>query len=181
MKSLFSLLVVLSCCGAAQAAPKSPQPDAVQVASLLPTHSLWSRALRATGQDKTLRGRGPFTVLAPLDTAWRNLSPRVVKALFLPANKALLTSIVRFHVLPRKLDGNALAQMASGTNIRTLEGETLLLHTPIIVLDPKRSPTSKIDSFNFVLRNGVMHQIDTLLLPPSLAQRISQLDTSPKP
>ena len=181
MKPLLSLLVVLSCYGAAQAAPKSPQRDAVQIAALLPTHSLWSRALRVTGQDQTLRGRGPFTVFAPLDTAWQTLSPRVVKALFLPANKALLTGIVRFHILPRKLDGTALAQIKSGTNIRTLEGETILLHTPIIVLDSKRSPTSKIDSFNFFLRNGVMHQIDTLLLPPSLAQRISQLDTAPKP
>ena len=181
MKPLLALLVALGCYGIAQAAPKSPERDAAQIAALLPQHSVWSRALRATGEDKTLRGRASFTVFAPLDTAWQKLPPRVVNALFLPANKALLTSIVRFHVLPRKLDGIALAQLKSGTNVRTLEGETLLLHTPIIVLDPKRSPSSKIQSFNFVLRNGVMHQIDTVLLPPSLSARVSQLNAAPKP
>ncbi|MSW21072.1 MAG: OmpA family protein [Actinobacteria bacterium] len=116
-------------------------------------------AVKAAGLDTDLAGPGPYTVFAPTDDAFNKLDPEVLKALL--ADKDLLTKILRHHMV----DGAVNAEDLTEGNLTALDGTTILVATATdITLDKTVRP---VDT-DIAASNGVLHTIDTVLLPPDM-------------
>ena len=131
----------------------------------------FAEALKAAGLDATLKGAGPYTVLAPSDEAFAKLPPGSLEALNRPEGKDQLTRLLSNHVLPGTMlaadigkaiergNGKAvLATMAGGTLTATRQGDRIVLASE----DGLRATLSGAER-NFA--NGVLHPIDTVLAP----------------
>jgi uncharacterized surface protein with fasciclin (FAS1) repeats len=134
-------------------------------------NSRFAAALQAAGLDATLKGAGPYTVLAPSDEAFANLPAESLEALNRPEGKDRLTRLLSNHVLPGTMlaadigkaiergNGKAvLATMAGGTLTATRPGDRIVLTSE----DGLRATLSGAER-NF--SNGVLHPIDTVLAP----------------
>ena len=117
-------------------------------------------AVEAAGLAETLSGEGPFTVFAPTDEAFAALPEGLVDALLLPENQEALTEILTYHVL----DGEVLAADVAAGEVATLQGEEITISTDdgVMVNDATVTMTDVLAS------NGVIHVIDTVLVPPSV-------------
>ena len=133
----------------------------VEVAAGNKSFSTLVAAVKAAGLVETLSGKGPFTVFAPTDEAFAKLPKGTVEDLLKPENKAKLTSILTYHVVAGKvmaadaikLDG----KMAATVNkqeiaIKVKDGKVMVNDATVIIPDVAAS-------------NGVIHAIDTVLLP----------------
>ena len=116
-------------------------------------------AVKAAGLTDTLKGPGPFTVFAPTDEAFAKLPAGTVESLLKPENKDKLRSILLYHVVPGKLMAQDVlnvhsAKTADGQSIdiRTMNGEVMVDNAHVIKTD-------------IVTSNGVIHVIDSVLLP----------------
>ena len=129
-------------------------------------------ALKAAGLVDTLAGKGPFTVFAPTNQAFAKLPKGTVETLLKPENKATLTSILTYHVVPGRLtaaDIAAQAQANGGTaTLTTVQGEKLTVRDAgggqWRITDAKGG-TSAITQADVAQSNGVVHVIDTVLMP----------------
>jgi uncharacterized surface protein with fasciclin (FAS1) repeats len=135
-------------------------------------HRTLVAAVAAAGLVDTLKGEGPFTVFAPVDGAFAALPPGTVDNLMKPENRAMLTSVLTYHVVPGRLDAGALWQRAAdggGTaELTTVNGEKLLIRANgpnNLVLEDERGGTATISTYNVYQSNGVIHVIDDVLLP----------------
>ncbi len=117
-------------------------------------------AVNAAGLDETLSGTGPFTVFAPTDDAFAALPAGLVDALLKPENKATLTKILTYHVVP----GQVLAADIEAGDVATVEGGTVKLATEggVTVND------ANVVAADVATSNGVVHVIDKVLLPPGV-------------
>lgn len=115
-------------------------------------------ALKATGLDKTLKGAGPFTVFAPTDEAFAKLPAGTVEALL--KDKAKLTKILTYHVVP----GKVLSTQLKNGNVKTVEGAPVKVELEGKKVEINESYVTKAD---VTADNGVIHVIDTVLIPPS--------------
>lgn len=124
--------------------------------------SALAAALGASGLIKTLRSTGPFTVFAPTDEAFAKLPPQFVTDLLKPVNKSKLAGIVSYHVLPGKWTAREiLSRDAEGAT--TLQGQRLKIGSAGgLMIDGARVLISDVET-----SNGVIHIIDTVLLPAS--------------
>ena len=116
-------------------------------------------AVKAAGLADTLKGPGPFTVFAPTDEAFAKLPAGTVESLLKPENKDKLRSILLYHVVPGKLMAQDVlnvhsAKTADGQSIdiRTMNGEVMVDNAHVTKTD-------------IVTSNGVIHVIDSVLLP----------------
>jgi uncharacterized surface protein with fasciclin (FAS1) repeats len=134
----------------------------VQTAQSLPAFSILVEAVAAAGLVDTLSGVGPFTVFAPTNTAFTALLADfgITKAQLL-ANKALLTQVLTYHVLPSRV---LKADVPVGPAITTVQGETFTVDSTLSITDrnARKSGITATDVFN---SNGVIHVIDKVLLP----------------
>jgi len=129
-------------------------------------------AVKAAGLVSALQGPGPFTVFAPTDEAFTALPAGTVDSLVKPENKATLTKILTYHVVPGKLDFMTLQQQIEAgkgkANLKTLQGETLVaqMNGPrnITVTDTKGN-VAKITTYDVYQSNGVIQVIDHVLMP----------------
>ena len=120
-------------------------------------------AVKAAGLVDTLKGDGPFTVLAPTDEAFAKLPAGTVESLLKPENKAKLAAILTYHVIPGKamaadvvkLDGQSVKSVQGGTIKVSVNGGTVKIND------------AKVIKTNIVCSNGVIHVIDTVILPPA--------------
>jgi uncharacterized surface protein with fasciclin (FAS1) repeats len=112
-------------------------------------------ALQAAGLIDTLKGKGPFTVFAPTDAAFAKVPKATLDALL--ADKAKLTAVLTYHVVSGKV---MAADVKSGT-VRTVQGSDIAIATAggVMVND------AKVTAVDIVADNGVIHVIDTVLLP----------------
>jgi uncharacterized surface protein with fasciclin (FAS1) repeats len=125
-------------------------------------------ALTAAGLIETLKGAGPFTVFAPNDAAFAKLAQGQVDGLLKPENKARLTSILTFHVVPGKVMAADLGGRKSTP--ASVQGDTLSL-------DGTNGVTvngAKVVQADIACSNGVIHVIDTVLMPKSGAANADQ-------
>jgi uncharacterized surface protein with fasciclin (FAS1) repeats len=116
-------------------------------------------AVKAAGLVDTLKSAGPFTVFAPTDAAFAKLPPGTVEDLLKPENKAKLTAILTYHVLPSKVMAADIAGKAM--NAKTVQGT-------VIAVDAKsgvKINDATVVTADVVATNGVIHVIDTVLLP----------------
>lgn len=145
-------------------APMYPSKNIVENAVKSKDHTTLVAAVKAAGLVKTLEGKGPFTVFAPTNMAFDKLPAGTVDTLVKPENKKQLTKILTYHVVPGKLEA---ADLTDGKKLKTVEGETLTVKRmgdQVMLIDTKGG-SSTVTIPNVNQSNGVIHVIDTVLLP----------------
>ncbi|MFS8063836.1 MAG: fasciclin domain-containing protein [Luteimonas sp.] len=119
----------------------------------------FGKVLRKSGLEDTLRGAGPFTLLAPTDAAFDKLPPGTLDNLMKPENKDELVSILNHHVLAGR---SSAADMAKLTMARTLAGDSV----PIVSSGSKvKVDGAELTSRDIQSSNGVLHGIDKVNIP----------------
>ena len=116
-------------------------------------------AVEAADLVATLKGPGPFTVFAPTDAAFAKLPAGTVEELLKPENKAKLTEILTYHVVPGKIMSSDIA--GQSTSVATVQGESLEVDARSGVM----VNNATVIGADIVASNGVIHVIDTVLLP----------------
>ncbi len=127
-------------------------------------HTTLVAAVKAAGLVDTLASKGPFTVFAPTNAAFGKLPAGTVDSLVKPENKAALTKILTYHVVPGKLNA---ADLTDGKKLKTVEGETLTVKLDgkkVWIVDAKGG-TSAVTIADVNQSNGVIHVVDTVLMP----------------
>jgi uncharacterized surface protein with fasciclin (FAS1) repeats len=127
-------------------------------------HTTLVAAVKAAGLVATLEGPGPFTVFAPTNAAFGKLPKGTVETLVKPENKATLTKILTYHVVPGKLEASDLTD---GKTLTTVEGEQLTVRNSggsISIVDAKGG-VSKVTIPNVNQSNGVIHVVNAVLMP----------------
>ena len=135
-------------------------------------HTTLVAAVKAAGLVETLKGKGPFTVFAPTNAAFAQLPAGTVDNLLKPENKGTLTSVLTYHVVPGRLDAEALmaaVKQGNGTaTLKTASGGTLsvMMNGPrnLVVKDAK-GQVANISVYDVYQSNGVILVIDKVLLP----------------
>ncbi|HEY1020320.1 MAG TPA: fasciclin domain-containing protein [Sediminibacterium sp.] len=153
--------------GAAMYATKNIVENAVNSKD----HTTLVAAVKAAGLVETLQSAGPFTVFAPTNAAFDKLPAGTVASLVKPENKATLTKILTYHVVAGKLDAKAIAQLIKEGNgtavLKTVSGGTLKasMQGNKLVLTDEKGGMSTVTIKNVYQSNGVIHVIDTVVLP----------------
>ena len=134
-------------------------------------HTTLVAAVKAADLVDTLSGPGPFTVFAPTNKAFGKLPKGTVDTLVMPENKATLTSILTYHVVPGAITSADIATQAKANGgtatYTTVQGEPLMFKkagSGFTIMDGK-GHTGKITIPNVMQSNGVIHVIDTVMMP----------------
>jgi uncharacterized surface protein with fasciclin (FAS1) repeats len=128
-------------------------------------------AVQAAGLVETLSGKGPFTVFAPTNAAFNKLPAGTVETLVKPENKATLTSVLTYHVVPGRVNAAQLLQQirrgGGSATLTTVQGGTLTarLDGSTVVLTDAKGGTSRVTATDLNGSNGVIHVIDTVVMP----------------
>jgi uncharacterized surface protein with fasciclin (FAS1) repeats len=152
-------------------APMYPSKNIIQNAVNSKDHTTLVAAVKAAGLVDTLSGPGPFTVFAPTNAAFDKLPAGTVDTLVKPENKATLTKILTYHVVSGRLSSADLmktAGMGMGKNtLKTVQGETLTVTAKggAVWLTDAKGGMSKVTIANVNQSNGVIHVVDTVLMP----------------
>jgi uncharacterized surface protein with fasciclin (FAS1) repeats len=150
-----------------------PSKNIVENAVNSKDHTTLVAAVKAAGLVETLEGAGPFTVFAPTNEAFNKLPAGTVDALLKPENKAKLTTILTYHVVSGKLDSKALMDMIAAGNgtamLTTVQGGKLwvMMKGKHLILKDENGGMAKITIKDVYQSNGVIHVIDTVLMPKS--------------
>lgn len=134
--------------------------DIVATASAAGQFNTLIAAVKQAGLVDTLKGDGPFTVFAPTDDAFAKLPAGTVDELLKPENKDKLTAILTYHVVPGKIMSTDIA--GKETEVETVEGSDLSVDATggtVMVGD------AKVVKADVAASNGVIHVIDTVLMP----------------
>ncbi len=157
MRRFFSLLALVVCATPAFAADK----DIVDTAVAAGSFKTLVAAVKAADLVETLKGDGPFTVLAPTDEAFAKLPAGTVENLLKPENKAKLVALLTYHVIPAKamaadvvkLDGKTVKSVEGSPIMVEVEGKTVMVNN------------AKVVKTDIACTNGVIHVIDTVIMP----------------
>lgn len=134
----------------------------VQTAQALPQFSLLVEAVLAAGLQDALAGAGPLTVFAPTNDAFAALLAELgVSKAALLANKALLTQVLTYHVVPGRV---LKADVPVNTPVATLQGDTFTISAALAITD-QRARRANITGTDVLTSNGVIHVIDKVILP----------------
>jgi uncharacterized surface protein with fasciclin (FAS1) repeats len=185
-RALIFAAVVGSVSGLCVAAPAMAQEKTVMVggAAMYPSktivenavnskdHTTLVAAVKAAGLVDTLSGKGPFTVFAPTNEAFAKLPAGTVDTLVKPENKATLTKILTYHVVPgTHTSADLMKAVKDGKGkamLKTVEGESLTVDETsggkLEVVDAKGGK-SMITIADVMQSNGVIHVVDTVLMP----------------
>jgi uncharacterized surface protein with fasciclin (FAS1) repeats len=145
-------------------APMYPSKTIVENAVNSKDHTTLVAAVKAAGLVDTLSGAGPFTVFAPTNAAFNKLPKGTVATLVKPENKATLTKILTYHVVPGKLEA---ADLTDGKQLTTVEGEQLTVKRSrgkVFIVDAKGG-MSRVTIPNVNQSNGVIHVVNSVLMP----------------
>lgn len=134
-------------------------------------HTTLVAAVKAAGLVDTLKGKGPFTVFAPVNDAFAALPAGTVDTLLKPENRSMLTGILTYHVVAGSRDSKSIAKeikkgggkatlktVAGGSLWASMDGSTL-------VLTDEKGGTSRVTIADVRQSNGVIHVIDSVLMP----------------
>ena len=152
-------------------APMYPTKNIVENAVNSKDHTTLVAAVKAAGLVETLSSAGPFTVFAPTNAAFDKLPAGTVGTLVKPENKAMLTNILTYHVVPGKISGMDLMNWIKKNDgkymAKTVQGEELtfwMKGQKLYVTDAKNN-SAQITIADVNQSNGVIHVIDTVLMP----------------
>jgi len=141
-----------------------PSKTIVQNAVNSKDHTTLVAAVKAAGLVDTLSSPGPFTVFAPTNAAFGKLPAGTVDTLVKPENKGALTKVLTYHVVPGRLSATDLQGKAT---LRTVQGEILKVtaRNGAVWLTDAKGGMSKVTIANVYQSNGVIHVVDTVLMP----------------
>ena len=134
-------------------------------------HTTLVAAVKAAGLVETLSSAGPFTVFAPTNKAFNKLPAGTVETLLKPENKGTLTTILTYHVVAGKMSASDIVAAIKAGNgkatMKTVQGGTLTasLKGKSVILTDEKGGMSKVTIANVNQSNGVIHVIDTVLMP----------------
>ncbi len=139
--------------------PAAPTKDIVDTAVAAGQFKTLAAALQAADLVDTLKGKGPYTVVAPTDAAFAKLPAGTVETLLKPENKQKLISVLTYHVVPGNVKA---ADVVKLTSAKTVNGQS-------VKIDAKGG-TVKVDGATVVTpdvaaSNGTIHVIDAVILP----------------
>ena len=150
-----------------------PTKNIVQTAVNSKDHTTLVAAVKAAGLVDTLASAGPFTVFAPTNAAFAKLPAGTVQSLVMPENKATLTKVLTYHVVPGRYTAQDLMQLVreggGHAMLKTAEGDSLTFEASrhgksLYVVDSKGS-MARITISNVMQSNGVIHVVNTVLMP----------------
>ncbi|UCH29956.1 MAG: fasciclin domain-containing protein [Myxococcales bacterium] len=167
--SLFSIsLLALALSGCAKDAPQAStaasapaEPNIVAVAAGAGQFNTLVAAVKAADLVETLQSPGPFTVFAPTDEAFAKLPAGTVDSLLLPENKSQLTAILKYHVVAGEVRAADVVKLTSDNTVEvqpdsiTASGSVVRVNAAHVIKD------------DVMASNGVIHVIDTVLIPSS--------------
>ncbi len=148
-----------------------PSKNIVQNAVNSQDHTTLVAAVKAAGLVEVLEGPGPFTVFAPTNEAFAKLPAGTVDTLLKPENKEMLVKVLTYHVVPGRVSSADLMRQIQAGNgkaeLKTVNGETLTatMNGKHIVLTDEKGDNSMVTIANVFQSNGVIHVVDTVLLP----------------
>ena len=152
-------------------APMYANKDIIDNAVNSADHTTLVAAIKAAGLVETLKGPGPFTVFAPTNAAFAALPAGTVDTLLKPENKAMLTKILTYHVVPGRITAaDLLARIKAGNGtamLKTVEGANLtatVIGNTVTITDAKGG-MSHVTIADVMQSNGVIHVVDKVLLP----------------
>ena len=129
-------------------------------------------AVKAAGLVETLKGKGPFTVFAPTDAAFAKLPEGTVANLLKPENRAQLVAVLTYHVVPGKVMAADVVKLKSA---KTVQGQEIAVK----VTDGKVTvDAANVVKTDIACSNGVIHVIDSVMLPPAEAPAADIVDTA---
>ncbi|MEN9631638.1 MAG: hypothetical protein RL077_42 [Verrucomicrobiota bacterium] len=132
--------------------------NVVEIAIGSPDHTTLVAAVKAAGLVETLSGKGPFTVFAPTNAAFAKLPAGTVESLLKPENKDKLVAVLTYHVVPAKV---MAADVKTG-EAPTVNGKKLALKADAMGVTVNGA---KVTAADLVGSNGVVHVVDTVILP----------------
>jgi uncharacterized surface protein with fasciclin (FAS1) repeats len=136
-------------------------------------HTTLVAAVKAADLVETLQGNGPFTVFAPTNAAFEKLPMGTVETLLKPENKKMLQGILTYHVVAGKMNSNDIAKAIKMGNgkamLNTVSGGTLTasMKDKKLYITDEKGGMSQVTIANVNQSNGVIHVIDSVLLPKS--------------
>ena len=148
-KSLIASVIALSAAFSVQA------KDIVDTAVAAGNFKTLATALTAAGLIDTLKGKGPFTVFAPTDAAFAKIPKADLDALL--KDKAKLTAVLTYHVVP----GKVMAADVKAGKVKSVQGSDIVVET----MGGVKVSGAKVTATDIVADNGVIHVIDTVILP----------------
>ena len=137
---------------------KKPK-DIVETAVSAGSFKTLVAAVKAAGLASTLKGKGPFTVFAPTDAAFAKLPSGTVESLLKPENKTKLQAILTYHVLKGKVMSKSLS--GKKLEVATVQGSKVSIDATSGV----KVDNATVTKADIVVSNGVIHVIDTVILP----------------
>ncbi len=153
-------------------APMYPSKNIIQNAVNSKDHTTLVAAVKAAGLVDTLSGPGPFTVFAPTNAAFAKLPAGTVDTLLKPENKGTLTKVLTYHVVPGRMTAVKLMKAVKDgegvAKLKTIAGEDIWVKQSgpgkLTITDAK-GDVAMVTIADVLQSNGVIHVIDTVLLP----------------
>src|SRR5215467_10056536 len=183
MKNTIAILLLAVVALAARSAVASSKNPVVGGQEMFPTrdiidnavnskdHTTLVAAVKAAGLVDTLKGPGPFTVFAPVNSAFDALPAGTVDMLLKPENKAMLTKVLTYHVLAGNYSSKEIIKAIKNGNgkaeFTTVAGDKLwaMLDGNTVVLTDEKGGKSRVTTADVRQSNGVIHVVDAVLLP----------------
>lgn len=150
-----------------------PSKNIIENAVNSKDHTTLVAAVKAAGLVETLQGAGPFTVFAPTNAAFDKLPKGTVETLLKPENKKMLTNILTYHVVSGKMNAKDIDKAIKAGNgkatLKTVSGGTLTawMKGKDLYLTDEKGGSSKVTIADVNQSNGVIHVVDTVLMPKS--------------
>jgi uncharacterized surface protein with fasciclin (FAS1) repeats len=180
-KTIFSLFALVAMAFSSQVyAQKNPMvggaamyanKDIVDNAVNSKDHTTLVAAVKAAGLVETLKSAGPFTVFAPTNAAFDKLPAGTVETVLKPENKGTLTKVLTYHVVAGKMTSKDIAKAIKAGNgkaeLATVSGGKLTasMEGKNLVLTDEKGGKSTVTIADVIQSNGVIHVIDTVLMP----------------
>ena len=158
-KTLTFTSLAFAACLAIAAPARAQQSDIVDTAVAAGSFKTLAKALAAADLVGTLKGPGPFTVFAPTDEAFAKLPAGTLDNLLKPQNKAMLVRVLTYHVVPGKVMAADVVKISSA---KAVSGDALQIEAASGNVTVDKARVVKTD---IVASNGVIHVIDTVVLP----------------
>ena len=160
-KALFRPIIVVAAFAfvSLSGVAKADQADIVDTAVSAGSFTTLVAAVQAAGLVETLKGDGPFTVFAPTDEAFAKLPEGTVENLLKPENREQLVAILTYHVVPGRIMSSDIA--GAKTEVATVQGGAIAVDATDGVMINK----AQVMAADVSASNGVIHVIDTVLLP----------------
>lgn len=160
--TLVALTLMAMACSSTDRSMSMSNKDVVETAMSAGMFNTLASALRAADLVDTLKGPGPYTVFAPTDEAFAKIPASTLQMLMRPENKNKLRSILMYHVVPGRTDSKAVMGMNSATTAGGQDVSIMMMGDRVMV------GNAHIVKADVMASNGVIHVIDTVLMPPGM-------------